>query len=120
MPVPGSSIFSQAACGDCRLIFQSEEVTIVAANVLSVASNWPSGIVGAGLYRQGHVNSNLASALVVSTNDGDGPNGIAGELVRDFAKDYAIDEASVCWFSRRPLWRIHGKYNVVFNSTLTS
>ncbi len=66
-----------AACSGCHLVTEAEWMTLV-ANVLSVPSNWSGGVVGSGYVYQGHINSNPASALAASSNDGDGLNGISG------------------------------------------
>lgn len=66
-----------AACSGCHLTSEAEWMTL-AANVISVPSNWSSGTVGTGYLYQGHINNNPASALEASSNDSDGLNGIAG------------------------------------------
>lgn len=66
-----------AACAGCHLTTEAEWMTI-AANVLSVPSNWSSGTVGTGYIYQGHVNDNPGSGLSASTDDTDGLNGITG------------------------------------------
>jgi prepilin-type N-terminal cleavage/methylation domain-containing protein len=66
-----------AGCSGCHLISEAEWMTI-AANVLSVPSNWSGGSVGTGYIYQGHINNNPASALSASADDNDGLNGITG------------------------------------------
>lgn len=68
---------SAAACPTCHLISEAEWMTL-AANVLSVPSNWSGGAVGSGYIYNGHVNGNPSSALAASNNDADGLNGITG------------------------------------------
>jgi len=68
-----------AACSGCHLITEPEWMTI-AANVLSVPSNWSGGAVGSGFIYQGHINNNPASALAASTDDTDGLNGMTGGI----------------------------------------
>lgn len=48
----------------------------IAANVLSVASNWSGGSVGSGYVYSGHNDNNPANALAADSNDA---NGYAGE-----------------------------------------
>lgn len=64
-----------AGCTGCHLITEAEWMTI-AANVLSVPSNWSSGSVGTGYIYNGHVNNYPASALEASTDDDEGLYGI--------------------------------------------
>jgi prepilin-type N-terminal cleavage/methylation domain-containing protein len=66
-----------AACTGCHLITENEWMTI-AANVMSVSSNWSGGTVGTGYVYQGHINTNPSSALAASTDDSDGLNGMTG------------------------------------------
>ncbi len=60
-----------AACTGCHLITEAEWMTI-AQNVLSVASNWSSGIVGNGFIYSGHNDNSPANALAASSDDTDG------------------------------------------------
>lgn len=66
-----------SGCTGCHLITEAEWMTI-AANVLSVPSNWSSGTVGSGYIYNGHVNSNPSNALEASSDDSDGLYGITG------------------------------------------
>ncbi len=66
-----------SGCPTCHLISEAEWMTI-AANVLSVPSNWSGGTVGSGYIYQGHINNNPASALDAPTDDTDGLNGMTG------------------------------------------
>jgi len=54
-----------AGCTDCHLITENEWLTI-AQNVLSVSSNWSSGVVGTGYIFSGHNDNVPAAALAVS------------------------------------------------------
>lgn len=66
-----------AGCSGCHLITEAEWMTI-AANIISVASNWSGGSVGSGYIYNGHANSNPASGLAADTNDANGMYGITG------------------------------------------
>jgi prepilin-type N-terminal cleavage/methylation domain-containing protein len=66
---------STAACSGCHLITDTEWLTI-AQNVLSVASNWSGGTVGAGYIYSGHNDNTPSNALVADAND---TNGYSGE-----------------------------------------
>ena len=60
-----------------HLMTEAEWMTI-AANVLSVDSNWSTGTVGSGYIYSGHNNYSPSSALAASTNDTDSLYGITG------------------------------------------
>ena len=68
-----------AACSGCHLMTEGEWMTI-AANVLSVPSNWSGGSVGSGFIYQGHVNNNPGSGIAASSDDTDGLVGMTGGL----------------------------------------
>ncbi len=72
-------ITSSTACDSCHLITEAEWMTI-AANVLSVSSNWSGGTVGSGYIYNGHTNSNPAAVLAASTDDSDSLVGITGGI----------------------------------------
>jgi len=59
---------SAAVCSGCHLITEAEWLTI-AQNVLSVASNWSSGIVGSGYIFSGNNDGVPGVALAASTDD---------------------------------------------------
>lgn len=67
-------ITSAAACTNCHLMTESEWMTI-AANVLSVASNWSGGAVGSGYVYSGHNDNAPGNALAADTNDANGYSG---------------------------------------------
>lgn len=68
---------SATACDKCHLVSESEWMAI-AADVLSVPSNWTGGAVGSGYVYQGHVNGNPASPIAASNNDASGTYGMTG------------------------------------------
>jgi len=55
----------------CHLLTEAEYMTI-AQNVLSVPSNWSTGIVGSGYIYSGHNDNAPAKALQATTNDSNG------------------------------------------------
>lgn len=63
-----------AACTGCRLMTDAEWMTI-AANVLSVPTNWSGNAVGSGYIYSGHSDSSPNNAIAASTDDSDGYNG---------------------------------------------
>ena len=67
----GAITTAQAACSGCHLITEAEWMTI-AANVLSVSSNWSGGSVGSGFIYSGHNDGNPNNALVASSDNNDG------------------------------------------------
>lgn len=90
-----------SGCSGCHLITEPEWMTI-AANVLSVPSNWSGGSVGSGYLYSGHNDNSPASPLTASSDDNDGyintgnaaPSGqrrtltlTNGEVIWDFAGD---------------------------------
>lgn len=62
---------AQAACAGCHLITETEWMTI-AANVLSVGSNWSGGTVGSGSIYSGHNDTSPDSIQPASVNDSEG------------------------------------------------
>lgn len=64
-----------AGCSGCHLITEAEWLTI-AQNVLSVSSNWSTGVVGSGYIYSGHNDNAPANALAADPSDA---NGYAGE-----------------------------------------
>ena len=62
---------ASAACSGCHLMTEAEWMA-VAANVISIPSNWLSGTIGSGHFYRGHSDSTPASTLAASSNDADG------------------------------------------------
>ena len=63
-----------AGCSTCHLMTEAEWMTL-AANVLSVPSNWSTGTVGSGYIYSGHNDNSPSNSLAASTDDTDGYNG---------------------------------------------
>jgi len=66
---------AQAICTGCHLITDAEWMT-VAQNVLSVSSNWSTGVVGSGYIYSGHNDGDPWDPLAADPSDA---NGYAGE-----------------------------------------
>ncbi len=60
-----------AACPTCHLMSEAEWMT-VAANTLSVASNWSGGAAGSGSMYIGHTDATPSNTLVASIDDNNG------------------------------------------------
>ena len=65
---------ASAACSGCHLMTEAEWMTL-AANVLSVPTNWSTGTVGSGYIYSGHNDNSPSNSLAASTDDTDGYNG---------------------------------------------
>lgn len=66
-----AATIAAASCPTCHLVSEAEWMTL-AANVLSVPSNWSSGAVGSGYIYSGHNDNAPASALAASGDDTQG------------------------------------------------
>jgi hypothetical protein len=93
-------------CTGCHLITEAEWMTI-AQNVLSVPSNWSSGIVGTGYIYSGHNDNAPASALAAVADDNEGysdtgnnatdatvTNGVVGKAQR---RTLTLSNGQVIW-----------------------
>ena len=82
-------------CTGCHLWTEAEYMT-VAQNVLSVASNWSSGVVGTGYISSGHNDNVPANALAPDPSDS---NGNAGETNQTFAqkRTLTLSNGQVIW-----------------------
>ena len=87
---------AQAACSGCHLITEPEWMTI-AANVLSVPSNWSGGSVGNGYIYSGHNDNNPGSALAASTDDGDGYSGTGNTPPGNQRRTLTLTNGEVIW-----------------------
>lgn len=90
---------AQATCAGCHLITEAEWMTI-AADVLSVASNWSGGAVGSGYIYQGHVNYSPGEPLPASSNDSDGLYGYTaniGGLGMNNRRTLTLTNGEVIW-----------------------
>lgn len=87
-----------SACAGCQLMTEGQWMTI-AANILSVPSNWSGNAVGSGSLYIGHSDNSPANTLAASASDADGYNGTSnasgnqrrtmtlsnGEVIWDFS-----------------------------------
>lgn len=87
-----------AACSGCHLMTENEWMTI-AANVLSVSSNWSSGTVGTGYIYQGHISANPYSLSSASANDNDGLIGMTdiGGAGSNARRTLTLTNGEVIW-----------------------
>ena len=85
-----------------HLITEAEWMTI-AANVLSVGSNWQSGTVGSGSTYRGHSDNSPANALAASTNDSDGYNG-TGNTTGEQRRTMTLTNGEVIWDLAGNVW----------------
>lgn len=86
---------AQTACDNCQLITESQWMTI-AANVLSVPSNWSEGAVGEGYVYSGHNDNSPNGSLAASSNDSDGYSG-TGEDSGNQRRTLALSNGEVLW-----------------------
>src|SRR5690606_19855011 len=62
---------ASAACAKCRLIGESEWLTI-AHNLVGVPSNWSGNAVGSGYVYRGHSDGDPSAPQAASSNDNNG------------------------------------------------
>lgn len=86
---------AQTACAGCHLVTEAEWMTL-AANVISVPSNWMSGTVGTGSLYTGHSDGTPANSLPASTDDADGyyQTGNTGDNQR---RTFTLTNGQVIW-----------------------
>ena len=87
---------SQAACAGCHLMTEAEWMTI-AANVLSVASNWTGGSAGNGSIYAGHNDNVPASAIAASATDSDGYSGTGNTSPSTQRRTLTLTNNEVIW-----------------------
>jgi prepilin-type N-terminal cleavage/methylation domain-containing protein len=84
-----------AACSGCHLITDPEWITI-AANVISVGSNWSGGTVGSGELYRGHADNSPSATIEAGSDDGDGfvnTGNVSGNQRRTFT----LTNGEVIW-----------------------
>lgn len=98
-----AAIYSEnvAGCTGCHLITEAEWLTI-AANVMSVASNWSGGVVGSGSLFRGHTDSAPTSSLAAST-DNDGYSG-TGQTAGEQRRTLTLTNSEVIWDFAGNVW----------------
>lgn len=101
---------SAATCAGCHMMTEPEWMTI-AANVLSVPSNWSSNVVGSGYIYSGHNDNAPANSLAADTND---TNGYAGETNAGGSQKRTLKLTN-----GQVIWDLAGNVNEWINKTLT-
>lgn len=84
------------ACDGCGLITEAQWMTI-AANVLSVPSNWSGGSVGSGYIYSGHNDNSPANALSASSSDSDGYSGTGNSSPSNQRRTLTLTNGEVIW-----------------------
>lgn len=99
-----TSAISQAqnACDGCQLITEAQWMTI-AANVMSVGSNWSGGSVGSGYIYSGHNDNNPANSLAASSNDSNGYEG-TGNADGNQRRTLTLTNGEVIWDFAGNVW----------------
>ncbi|MFZ2125536.1 MAG: prepilin-type N-terminal cleavage/methylation domain-containing protein [Candidatus Saccharimonadales bacterium] len=92
---PNAAIASANACTGCRLITEPEWLTI-AQNVLSVPSNWSSGVVGTGFIYSGHNDGAPNNSLASSTDD-DGYYGTLNTTPSNQRRTLTLTNGEIIW-----------------------
>ena len=124
---------SETVCEGCHLITEAEWMTI-AANVLSVDSNWSGGEVGDGYIYNGHVNRNPDYSLAASADDSNGMFGMNsgfgdgpqfnnrrtlelsnGEVIWDFAGNVSEWTNATITRGEQPVLTGYGEWSSVAN-----
>lgn len=85
---------ASSACDGCHLVTEAEWMTL-AANVLSVNSNWSGGSVGSGYIYSGHNDNNPANSLAASSDD-DGYSG-TGNSSGNQRRTLTLTNGEVIW-----------------------
>lgn len=102
-----ASTYSQTACEGCHLVTEAEWMTI-AANVLSVGSNWSGGGVGSGYLYTGHVTGPPSVGEAASTDDTDGLYGMTGGLgdgpQYNTRRTFTLTNGEVIWDFAGNMW----------------
>ena len=93
---------ASAACSGCHLITEAEWMTL-AANVLSVPSNWSTNTVGSGYIYSGHNDNSPANSLAASTDDADGYNGTSNSSGNQ-RRTLTLTNGEVIWDMAGNVW----------------
>jgi len=91
-----------AGCTGCHLITENEWLAI-AQNVLSVASNWSSGVVGTGYIFSGH-NDNAPAAALVASTDNDGYSGTGQVTPSNQKRTLTLTNNETIWDFAGNVW----------------
>ncbi len=94
---------SQTVCSGCHLMTDAEWMTL-AANVLSVPSNWSGGAVGSGYIYRGHSDNSPSIALAASTDDSQGYYGETN-TGGDQRRTLTLTNGQVIWDLAGDVWQ---------------
>lgn len=84
------------ACTGCHLITGAEWMTI-AANVLSVSSNWSAGTTGSGFIYSGHSDNSPSGALGASASDNDGYSSTGNTAPSNQRRTLTLTSGETIW-----------------------
>src|SRR5450759_3468925 len=76
----------------------------IAQNVLSVASNWSSGVVGTGFIYSGHNDNAPANALAADSNDANGYSGTGQSSPSNQKRTLTLSNGEVIWDLAGNVW----------------
>ena len=91
-----------AGCSTCHLMTEAEWMTL-AANVLSVPSNWSTNTVGSGYIYSGHNDNSPSNSLAASTDDADGYNGTSNSSGNQ-RRTLTLTNGEVIWDMAGNVW----------------
>lgn len=104
---------SQAACSGCHLVTEPEWMTI-AANVLSVPSNWSGGSVGDGFIYGGHGDGTPNGTLAANASDANGYSGTGNS-----ASSGANQRRTLTLTNGQVIWDMAGNVGEWTNATIS-
>lgn len=90
-------------CQGCHLISEAEWMTL-AVDVLSVPSNWDSGVVGKGHVYNGHNKATPAMPIAASLDDTDGYSGLDDKTKLDQRRTLTLSNGEVIWDLAGNVW----------------
>ena len=91
-----------AGCSTCHLMTEAEWMTL-AANVLSVPSNWSTNTVGSGYIYSGHNDNSPSNSLAASTDDTDEYSG-TGNSSGNQRRTLTLTNGEVIWDMAGNVW----------------
>lgn len=100
-----AAVAAAAACPTCHLMSEAEWMTL-AANTLSVSSNWSGGAVGSGSMYIGHTDNSPANTLAASNDDTNGYYG-TGNTASSGAnqrRTLTLNNGEVIWDMSGDVW----------------
>lgn len=100
-----STDFVRGCSSGCHLMTEAERMTI-AQNVLSVAENWSTGVVGSGYINSGHNDGTPGNALAADTNDLNGYLGTGQSSPSGQKRTLTLTNGEVIWDFAGNVWEI--------------